>query len=243
MVAKYVYGVIHADTPAPRCRGIAGAPVSTLVHEDLAAVVSDLPEDALEADRDDLVVHSQVLSAALENGPVLPMRFGLLLEDESAVREGFLAPFHDTLSVQLHDVDGKAELHLRATYDESRVMREAVEVNPAIARLRDSLTDRPADATYYERIELGQMVAEGVERIRQQDTDAIVQALAPLAVATHVDPVEHEQVAASLCFLVEENGLEAFDAAVDELGRREGERLRFKYTGPFPAYSFVELPA
>ena len=45
-----------------------------------------------------------------------------------------------------------------------------------------------------------------------------------------------------MSFLVEESRLDAFDEAVDDLGRRNAGRLNFNYTGPLPAYSFVELP-
>jgi hypothetical protein len=32
-----------------------------------------------------------------------------------------------------------------------------------------------------------------------------------------------------------------FDAAVDEIGRTEADRMRLKYTGPLPPHSFVQL--
>jgi hypothetical protein len=41
---------------------------------------------------------------------------------------------------------------------------------------------------------------------------------------------------------VEESQIPRFDRAVDELGRSNAGRLTFKYTGPLPAYRFVELP-
>jgi hypothetical protein len=63
-----------------------------------------------------------------------------------------------------------------------------------------------------------------------------------MAVAAQVGAPEHERVAANVSFLVEEARLEAFDEAVNDLGRRNAGRLEFNYTGPLPAYSFVELP-
>ena len=96
---------------------------------------------------------------------------------------------------------------------------------------------------YYERIELGQKVARAVEQAAIVDLSAIVDALEPLAVAVQVGEPDHEHVAANVSFLVEDAQIPAFDQAVDALGRQNAGRLTFKYTGPLPPYSFVELPA
>ena len=239
---KYVYGVVGADTAAPRRAGIAGAPVTMLVNGDLAALVSDLPGEDLAAGSDELRVHSEVLAEALELGPVLPMRFGVVLADGATVCDELLERFHDELAVQLQELTGKVELHLRAIYDESDLMAEVVRSDPRIARLREELRGHSSDATYYQRIELGQMVSAAVEGIREHDAEAILDELAPLAVATQVDQVEHERVVINACFLVEADGLAQFDGAVDEAGRRRKGQMTFQYNGPLPAYSFVELP-
>jgi hypothetical protein len=240
---KYVYGVVPADAPVSASRGIRGGRVKKIGFEDLAAIVSDVPTGELEVHKDDLIGHSQVLERALQGGAVIPLRFGTVMEDSAAVRDELLERFHDGLLRQLEELDGRVELHLRAVYEQSALMAQIIASHPQIARLRDDLADTSPDATYYERIRLGEMVAEAVERTREQDLATILDALAPLAVATDVGPVEHEQVAASIAFLVEVDELATFDTAVDELGRLGDGRLRFKYTGPLPAYSFVELAA
>ena len=42
-------------------------------------------------------------------------------------------------------------------------------------------------------------------------------------------------------FLLDRDGLDEFDRAVEGLGADEAGRVRFKYTGPLPPHSFVEL--
>ena len=42
-------------------------------------------------------------------------------------------------------------------------------------------------------------------------------------------------------FLIERSGMQAFDDLLDEIASQEGERIHFKYTGPLPPHSFVEL--
>jgi hypothetical protein len=242
--AKYVYGVMSAGTAAPSRRGLRGKAVKKVVHDGLAAIVSDVPvEDGdLRMEKDDLLGHSRVLEQAIGKGTVIPLRFGTVMADADAVRDELLEPYRAGLIEQLRELDGKVELHLRAVYEENRLMADIVRYDSEISRLREALADQPEDATYYERIRLGEMVAAAVERERERDTEVIIESLAPLALATEVGPVEHERVVASVSFLVEDERLEEFDEAVNELGRVLHERVRFKYTGPLPAYSFVQLP-
>ena len=239
--SKYVYGVVPASAPSPSGAGVAGAPVHAIVADQTAAIVSDVPDGELHADRDSLLAHSRVLERVLEAGVVLPMRFGVVLADEQAVRDELLDRYGPDLAAQLQELDGKVELHLRAIYEESALMSEIVRDDPQIAALRDALQGRPEDATYYERIQLGEMVAEGVKLRREADTDSILAALTPLALAVDVGEPTHERMAMRAAFLVERARMDEFDAAVNELGRVGDGRIRFKYTGPLPPHSFVEL--
>jgi hypothetical protein len=42
-------------------------------------------------------------------------------------------------------------------------------------------------------------------------------------------------------FLVERSRLAEFNAVVDQVAEGYGGQIRFKYTGPLPPHSFVEL--
>jgi Gas vesicle synthesis protein GvpL/GvpF len=240
--AKYVYGIVPATAQAPSGTGIARRRLRIVDSRRTAAIVSDVPAGELQVGREDLVVHARVLERALEGGVVLPMRFGVVMSDGDAVREQLLEEFQDHLVAQLEELEGKAELHLRAVYDEEALMSEILEAHPAIAARSQAVQAEPADATYFERIDLGRLVADAVERTRELDTADILETLEPLAVAVDVGAPEHERVAAHLSLLVEQELLPAVDEAVDNLGRRHEGRLHFKYTGPLPAYSFVDLP-
>lgn len=240
---QYVYGVVAAGARPPGGTGVAGRRPQILEGQGIAAIVSALPPGELQASRAELMAHSRVLERALAKGVVLPMRFGVVMPDADAVRDELLDAFRDDLLEQLSALEGRVELHLQAVYDEQALLREILQAHPEIGARRQSLRGKPEDATYYARIELGQLVAEATERARNQDAGLIIDALEPLAVAVDVGEPQHERVAAQLAFLVEQARIGEFDAAVDELGRRNDGRMTFKYTGPLPAYSFVELPA
>jgi hypothetical protein len=42
-------------------------------------------------------------------------------------------------------------------------------------------------------------------------------------------------------FLVEREREGEFDSAVNKIARKYGQRLKFKYTGPWPPYNFVNI--
>jgi gas vesicle protein GvpL/GvpF len=240
--SRYVYGVVRSEAPAPDgVRGIADEPVELLADGELAAVASRAPGEQLEAGREELLTHSRVLEAVLEQATVLPMRFGVVMPDERTVRDRLLAAHHDELCAQLQEMDGKVEISLKGIYDEAAIIREVVAENREVAKLRGAIQGKPADATYYERIRLGELVAAAFSAKREQDSVAVVEALRPNAVAVELAEPAHERMAVNASFLVLRAQLEEFDRAVDELGASQADRIRFKYTGPLPPHSFVEL--
>lgn len=237
----YVYGVLDATDPAPQGTGIGGAPLHVIAGDGVTALVSDLPTESIRLGREEITLHAEVLERALAGGPVLPMRFGVVMEGEPAVRSRLLDAHREALRTQLEDMKNKVELRIRATYDEDTLMREIVESSSEVKRARDSLRGKPEDATYYDRIQLGELVASELERRREHDAEQILARLSPLANDVHVAPGGHERVALNASFLVEAQRVADFDQAVDKVGRDQAGRMRIKYVGPLPPHSFVEL--
>jgi hypothetical protein len=238
---KYVYGVVPGSATVPSHPGIGGRDLELVTGDGVAALVSDAPDGELTMGREAMTMHARVLEEAHALGTVLPIRFGMVMDDESEVRRNLLESHHDALVAQLSEFENKAELRIRATYEEEPLLREVVDEDQDVARLRESLRGAPEDATYYGRIQLGELVAQAIERKRERDAGAIIDALAPLALALDVTPPPHERIVVSASFLVARDQLERFDAAVDRLGQGQAARMRFKYTGPLPPHSFVDL--
>jgi len=128
-VTLQLYGVVRAGHPrAPR----------TVCWDDLAMVVGEAP------DQPDPAVHLAVVSALVEAGPVLPVRFGTVAEDEDAVRAEVLAPSADTYRADLDRLDGLAEVHVCLRFTERgsawRAVRSDVLLSEIAERARDSVS-------------------------------------------------------------------------------------------------------
>jgi hypothetical protein len=239
----YVYGVVAADTPPPEGAGVGAlaAPLRTVANGDLAALVSDVPAGPLEAARGDLQRHGEVLREAMDVGTVLPMRFGMVMPGEDAVREELLERHRPRLTELLEHLRGRVELTLRATYEEEPLLREVIGRRPEAARLVQRVRGSDEAATYHERIRLGELIVEEIEQLREQDTAAMLERLGSLAEDVHVGSPPHERTAYAVSFLVEADAVERFDEAARELAAGQEGRLRFSYVGPLPPHSFVRF--
>lgn len=239
--AIYVYGIVAAEADLEiRSRGVANGagPVRRIECGALAALVTDVPAGPLAAARD-LRAHWNVLEEAAAAATVLPVRFGTVMQSESAVREEVLLPDHERLTLLLRELEGKVQLSLKGFYDEELLMREIVEHTPQVARLRERVQRLPEAASYYDRIRLGEMVAAAVDRRRVEDADLVLQQLEPLAVAATMEPPGTQHGAVDAAFLVERGRVDEFSEAVQRLARHVGDRLTLRYVGPLPPYSFA----
>lgn len=240
-MAQYVYGIVEANATAPRGRGIGNAPLKLVIDGGAAALVSEIRDRNVRLGRDEVLAHSRVLERAMARGTVLPMRFGVVMRGPDEVRRRLLQEHGEDLRAQLDALRGKIEIRIRATYDEQKLLGEVLRDNPDIAALRRSLAGQPEDATYYERIRLGELVAAAVARRREGDRWAILDALSSAALALDETEPGHERVVVNVSFLVEHERLKAFNQALDEVADAYGGRIAFKYTGPLPPHSFVVL--
>ena len=232
----YVYGVIGTGPALPDQAGIGSEELRSVTAGAVTAIVSDVPDGELAFGRDALTAHSDVLAAVLTATTILPMRFGVVMDGDVAVREELLEPHVDELRAQLERLAGRVELTLRATYEEAPLLREIMAEEPQIRQAHAA-----ARGTYLDQIRLGEMIAAAVEARRRRDADQILEQLVPLAEDVQLSEPRHERMALSASFLIPREGMAQFDAAVDEVGRRQKDRMRLRYTGPLPPHSFVTL--
>ena len=240
--ASYVYGVLRSSgRRKPAGKGIDGKPLRMVAADGIAALASDVPDAPLEAGRDELLTHAHVLERALEGGAVLPMQFGVVMPDDDAIREELLSTHRVQLKAQLDEMEGKVEMNVKALYDEAAILREVVDEDRDIAGLREAIKDQPEDATYYERIRLGELIAAAVSARRERDEEMVVDRLAPHAVALEAGDPVHERMVVNLSLLLEKDRENEFEDALEELAAEQHPRIGFKLTGPLPPHSFVEL--
>ena len=244
--ATYVYAVVAADVDLPAdLEPIGGSAdgVAIVEHGDLAAVVSDVPVDQALGRRADLMAHERVVNSIAAETTVLPMRFGGVVSDDRAVIDELLAEHHDWFSRALAELDGCVEFVLHGRYDQDVLLGQVLEQNSEIARLSEQVRGTDPDATYYERIRLGEAIAREVEGARAVDATTAEQWLAPYAEAVASKAVEEEDGAVHVAVLVRRDRRSDFERAVDSLGDDWDSRVTLRLIGPVAPYDFLPAPA
>jgi Gas vesicle synthesis protein GvpL/GvpF len=236
----YVYGIVRAGASLEaldRAEEVA-LEVRLVEAGDLAALVSDSPE---EATRELVLAHGHVLAAALESSPVVPLRFGMVVTTEDAVREEILEAHEDELAKLLERFEGLVQMTLKVYYHEDEVVAAILAADPEAERLREAMQGQPEDLTYKQRVALGERLNAAIEKQRVAHGKAILEPLEPLALAISREPPDDELMVAHVVFLLKQDRVSELESAVEELAQDRVELMRFRLLGPMPAYNFIDF--
>jgi hypothetical protein len=238
--AVYVYGLVSAKTELPD--GLEGlgpsGQVWTIEQGDIAAVVGDVPEDRPLGTRTDLLAHERVVDEIAAVAAILPMRFPAVVE-EPGVTEELIGPNHDRFAGDLAELDGRVQFTLKGRYIEDVVVREVIEGDEEIAALSARVRELPEDASYYDRVQLGELIVSTLEARREEEAAQMLERLEPFVVASAPHTPAQPDDVLDVAFLVERTKLQQFEDAVEELGRDLHERVRMRLLGPLAPYDFV----
>jgi hypothetical protein len=215
--------------------------VRILTYDDLAAVVSDATHAQYAISRENLLAHQRVITQAMTRSDVLPVAFGTVAESDQQVQEQLLKREADALHQALDSVGGRIELDLSVLWNEERLFAEIVAENDDIRALRDSLAGQSPEATHYERIQLGEMIAAAIQRKSEAEAASLLDALEPLAVDAKVNENQSDMMLLNAAFLVDKTQQQVFDAKVQALEEAQTGRQVFRYVGPLPPYNFVDI--
>ncbi|MHC1561874.1 GvpL/GvpF family gas vesicle protein [Actinomycetospora sp. C-140] len=241
---SYIYGIVPAgvripDGLDPIPHGDDGGELGLVTEGRLAAVVSDVAADRALGTRRDLMAHEAVLNAIAQETPVLPMRFGAVVTDDDAVADELLAPHQDYFVRALEQLEGHLEFRLRGDYDQDAVLTRILQADPRIQQMREKIEGVDEDASYYDRIRLGEAISQAMDQIRADDAQACVDAISKFAVATEVKEAGGENGAVHLAFLVRTDHRSDFERAVDDLGDAWSGRVELRLIGPTAAFDFL----
>jgi hypothetical protein len=238
----WVYGVVPAGASLEELERREGLPDVWVVEAgDVAAIVGDAPQDDEKATRNQALAHARVLEAAVVDAPVVPFRFGIMVPGDQQVGTDLLDAHHDDLAEHLKTVDDHVQMTLKVYYHEDEVLREIVEREPEVAKLREAMREGSEEATRDVRARLGELVSNAVEQRRQRDSADILERLKPVAQSAVVEGLEREFMVLNVPFLVARDRQEEFEDAVEEVAQERQERMRFRLLGPMPVYNFIDV--
>lgn len=241
---QYLYGIVVCPEPREfKIRGIGerGDVVHTINYRRLAAVVSDSPVIDYDESRRNMMAHTKVLEEVMEEFSVLPARFSTVAPSADAIGKVMLPSRYDEFTQMLGQIEGRMEFGLKAFWREDAIFQEVVAENEGIRKMRDSVAGRSVEATYHERIALGEAIEKAMAQKRWREEELILSRIRPHVYKARSNKTVGDRMVLNAAFLVDAPKEPAVDAAVQKLGDEFSDRLMFKYVGPTPPYNFVSI--
>ena len=221
--------------------GESDGKVRILTHGDLVAIVSDVPLMQYDVTQENLTAHQRVLDEVMNRSDVLPVSFGIVATNDQEIEQVLLEGQSEALHQALKYVKGRVELTLQVLWNQDQLFREIAEENQEVQQLRDAIAGQPVETTYDHRVRLGELVAAGVQQKTEQEANAILQALQPLAVETKLNENMTDTMLLNVAFLVDKDKISEMDDKVGQVSQSQTDRMIFRYVGPLPPYDFISI--
>lgn len=258
----YVYGIVPNDgTMSPNITGLDDAPVRLEPSEDerFAAVIStldgpDYTPEAIEARSGDVdwlspraVAHDRVLTWASDHGVVIPMPMFSLFSGAAAVRD-MLSDRETQLEGTVRRIGEAREYALRIHRVDAELLAVIVPLSTRLTELASTAGSSPPGQRYLLERKLETEKRAEMRTVTQQIVDGIVKELCAHAREVQRSPIPRVQEAEgsrgtmvlNAAFLVATSEFAVFQQRLSELlTRHQPQGFRFDFTGPWPAYHFV----
>lgn len=242
--ALYLYCIIEAGkTPADglTSKGLDDKDLEIITHRDLSVVVSAAGKERQPATRNALLRHTIVLEEIMKHQQILPIRFGIVANNQEDVVNNVLKANYWNFKDLLQKLDGKKELGLKVLWNQAAVLNSLLETDQEIRHLRDSLLGKSETAIYHDKIKLGRMVEAAVIAKQNELKNDILETLAVLADEYRENRLLTDAMILNAAFLIPMENESLFDERLDALSEKYKDFLTFKYTAIAPPYNFINL--
>lgn len=218
-----LHGVVRAGHPLP---DPARFDVELVVREDLALVVSALPAGRGVAEQD-AAQHLEMLCEMVQQGPVVPLRWGTVAQDDETARTEVIRPIAPHLRAELDRLDGLVEAHVYLQFDEEIALRAvAAESAGWNGRHGASLTDR---------VKAGEAIARRVVAWRQARSEDLLKPLTQYVQDVKVlEDQDHLEERRAL--LVRQEQLPSVRQVVGAIAAADVDS---RFVAPLPAFTFL----
>ena len=240
---RYVYGIVQTRDRVNFGRvgiGGVGEMVYTVNYQDIAAVVSNTSVYIFDPTRENALAHEHVIETVMNKYTIIPMSFGTVFRTDDDIRE-VLKSIYSSLKDVLHQMSGKLEFGLKVNWDRDRIIEDIKQEDEEIRKFHQEIIRKHLQSTYLARMQLGRMIDKALAEQSISYVREIYEALRGVCVASRDNQPIGDKMIMNAAFLVEREREPEFDEAVNKIAKKYGQRLKFKYTGPWPPYNFVNI--
>lgn len=252
----YVYAIIPAEGIAANelPKGIDGHALQIVSTHGLAAIVHEAAPEPYQGPDSEvkrwILQHSDVVDAVWEKlGTVLPMTFNVIVAPDTTTEQSpeqrlqtWLSDSAEPIRTQLDTLRDRVELRVDISLHEETATTQ----DPELVELRAGIDSRPAGVQRLYRKRLEERTRNVAERIADDLYPQFRKRLIALAedLAENPRPARQQGSVTVLnaSLLVHRQAVEAVGLELADIrDHQPGAQIRF--LGPWPPYSFSELPS
>lgn len=256
MEGLYLYGIADAKAQTELGQiGIEGNEVYTIPYKGLSAIVHNCPLEPYKSDDEEVVkgwvkAHQHVLDVAEDKfGTVTPFSFDMIIKPEDKnnanakeVLKRWMSEELDGLMGKMEKIRGKKEYGVQIFYIPSVMSDKIAEESEEIRKIKEEMQSKGPGVAYMYKQKLESVIKLEMEsrmdsrfndfygRIKKHAGEIKVE-------KTKKVDVKDRQMIMNLSCLVVMDKYKELGAELEQIDKEEGFSVRF--TGPWPAYSFV----
>jgi hypothetical protein len=238
----YLYGIF--PSPGPRNLDLVGLdqqPVQAQGVDSFTFLYSEAQQERYLASRRNLLGHERVLEQAMESGyrTVLPLRFGLIIEDWAAVKEQLIVPHAAGLKTLLQRLEGRREVGVKVHWETATELEALMAEHDDLRAERDRLIGKALSMEQV--IQIGQAIDEAMGDRKQAVIKQFQESLNPLAVeVVENDPLTDAMIY-NAAYLIPWDDEPTFGDRVEVLDQSFEGRLRIRYNSFTAPFNFAQL--
>ncbi|MGO4886200.1 GvpL/GvpF family gas vesicle protein [Anaerobacillus sp. MEB173] len=213
--------------------------IYTIHYKDIAMVVAQVPLKIYTPKKENLLAHQTVTSSVMKEHSVIPINFGNVFKTDEDVKV-LLKKLYAQFKQIFPQIENKIEVGLKLIGKKDWLKNE-LEKNSSILKVKQEIETKSKDAAFYDRIKLGELTRDSLRSLEEKIIQDIFSPLAKLAVASKQNDLVNERMLLNAAFLIECDKEAEFDQKVNDCFKKWGDKIDFKYSGPWPPYNFINI--
>lgn len=235
---RYLYGIIETENRKSFGNiGVGNSKVYTIQHEDIGAVVSDIPL-GYKIEVEEALIHEKALRKIMDIQMIIPMGFGVMAKNEVEIKS-ILKRARMKLKNTLEKIDNKLQINVKISWDKA-IITSILGENEEIRTLAAEATKKKtADQSL--KIELGRKVKSVLDERKNKYLKNIHSVLGDLSSGFKENKITDQDTVMNASFLVDKEQERRFYDKTDELEKEYDKKLMFLVVGPLPPYDFTGI--
>jgi hypothetical protein len=212
--------------------------VYTIHFNNVAMVVAKVTGEVLPT-RNNLMAHQQKITEVMKQYSIIPMSFGNVFHSKNDVLL-ITEHLHEEFEKLFSQLQNKIEVGLKVIPKKEWIEHE-IKNNPHLNEWKSKNKNFKDPASFYEQIAIGEHAQNFIQHLEREAATEIYDPLMELAEAGKLNNTIPGKILMNAAFLVDTSNEETFDKKVNELYEIWKDKAVFKYSGPWPAYNFVNI--